>query len=122
MRYRLRSFRRLDHKVISDLNRDRVVVFDLHADPGEQTPVGDGPDPLTEAASRDAEWGSEWLTAFRRALPAGGAASDIPPDVLQKLKDLGYVYESESQGESGASASAPATGADHDSPETQEEP
>lgn len=122
MRYRLRSFRRLGHKVISDLNRDRVMVFDLHADPGERTPLGDGPAPLAEAASRDAQWGSEWLTAFRRALPAGGAASDIPPDVLQKLKDLGYVYESESQGESGVSASAPAADADHDLPETQEEP
>lgn len=87
IQYRLRSFRRLDRKVINDLNRERAEFFDLRADPDEQKPL-ENPSAL---ASRDAEQGRERLKAFMKALPTQGAQSDIPPEVLEKLKSLGYV-------------------------------
>ena len=87
IQHRLRSYRRLDRKVINDLNRARSQFFDLDADPGEQRQLEDP----SARALQDVERGRAWLKAFRKALPAGGTQSAIPPEVLAKLKSLGYV-------------------------------
>ncbi len=84
---RLRSYRRVDRKLINDLNRQRADLFDLRADPGEQKPLVDHP----ATVLRDAEQGRAWLKAFMQAWPAGDTESAIPPELLAKLKSLGYV-------------------------------
>jgi arylsulfatase A-like enzyme len=84
---RLRSYRRSDRKMINDLNRHQTAVFDLRADPGEQQPL----DEVPPAVTQDAERAREWLRAFRQALPTDGTQSTIPPEVLAKLKSLGYI-------------------------------
>lgn len=99
LQQRLRSFRRADHKLINDLNRQRAELFDLRVDPGEQRPLADH----DAAESRDAEQGRAWLRAFMRAWPAGDAESAIPPEVLAKLKSLGYVGTDEEPDELGES-------------------
>lgn len=99
-RFRLRSFRRLDRKMIKDLNRKRAVVFDLLADPAEQAPLEDSLAPAARTARQDADQGRKWLREFRKALPAGEAKSDIPPEVLDKLRSLGYVQDGEARDES----------------------
>jgi arylsulfatase A-like enzyme len=95
MQQRLRSFRRADCKMINDLNRHRAEFFDLLADPGEQTALQSCPPTLMQ----DAEQARAWLKAFRKAWPAGGTQSVIPPEVLAHLKDLGYVESDEESDE-----------------------
>jgi arylsulfatase A-like enzyme len=95
MQQRLRSFRRADCKIINDLNRHHVEVFDLPADPREQTALESCPPALTQ----DAEQARAWLKAFRSAWPAEGAQSAIPPEVLAQLKSLGYVGSDEDSDE-----------------------
>ena len=73
--------------MLNDLNRHHADVFDLLADPAEQTPL----EAPAAAALRDAEQGREWLKAFRAALPTEGARLALPPEVLAKLRSLGYV-------------------------------
>ena len=90
---RLRAFRRTSRKLINDMNLRQAETYDLAADPSEQHPLAE---PLT-AAIEDAEQGRARLKAYIQALPSGEAESDIPPEVLAKLKSLGYVDDEAEQ-------------------------
>jgi hypothetical protein len=91
----LRAFRRSDYKLINDLNRHAKEVFDLSADAGEQQPLEEVPAEL----AKEVERAREWLRAFRQALPTDATQSTIPPEVLARLKGLGYIIGDEEDDE-----------------------
>ncbi len=93
IQHRLRAFRRPDHKLIYDLNRDETQIFDLGKDPGEQMPVGPDDATIAAAAQKDAEEGRKWLSDYDAFVGAHSKASEIPPHVQEKLQVLGYVED-----------------------------
>lgn len=88
---RMRSFRRRDHKVIVDQLTGRTWVYDLAHDPAERTPIADGNASLVKTAMRDVALGEQWLATFGGAASVAQGTSRMPPEVLEKLRTLGYV-------------------------------
>ncbi len=87
----LRSNRRNEYKLIYDEKNSQGVVFDLRVDPAEQSVLKDTDSPVVKAAVRDRQWTAAWIRSFRKALPIVPTTSQIPPQVLQQLKTLGYI-------------------------------
>jgi arylsulfatase A-like enzyme len=86
-----RAFRRLDRKLIRQEPTGKALVFDLKADPGERTPVGDASSVLAQAARHDAEQGSQWLVNFLKTLPRNTGGPELPDKVRKQLESLGYL-------------------------------
>jgi len=92
----LSSFRTDEHKLIHDRRSNRALVYDLEADPGERKPLSRGP--TFEQAGTDARRAGEWLEGWKRALPEGGTSGDVPAEVWERLRDLGYVGDEPGNG------------------------
>jgi arylsulfatase A-like enzyme len=88
---RLRSFRRLDRKVIFMAGTTRARAYNLLTDPGEQAPLT--PDnPLARLLLQDARLGNKRLADFRRIVaPASAASGELPEKVRRQLESLGYI-------------------------------
>lgn len=89
----LQAFRRLERKTIWHVALDKGVVFDLLADPGELAPLTDRNAPAVVAARQDVKWSRGFLELFRARHPPAPAISDLPKQLLEKLRSLGYVGE-----------------------------
>jgi arylsulfatase A-like enzyme len=87
----LRSFRRLDRKLIRHELRRATLIYNLRSDPGEQRPLQDADNLLVQAALRDAGRGDKWLAEYRAALPISPAAPALPEKVRRRLESLGYL-------------------------------
>ncbi len=88
---RMRSFRRLTHKVILDQLTGHTWVYDLAKDPGELAPIQDLRGAVFQDAMRDVEMGRRWLAEFGGGRTDTDRPSDLPPKLLEKLRSLGYV-------------------------------
>jgi arylsulfatase A-like enzyme len=88
---KMRSYRQVDRKLIVNRKHKAGVAFNLLNDPAEQSPIQDRHGVLMQALQRDSERSLKWLAEFREALPPGRSTSEIPPELLQKLKSLGYI-------------------------------
>jgi len=87
----LRSFRRPDRKLIRQEPAGPEIVFNLQADPGEQTPLGDTGNVVAKAARRDAEQGNKSLAEFLKIVPPSSDAAVLPENVRRQLESLGYL-------------------------------
>lgn len=99
----LRSFRQPDRKTIFYVDRDRGMVFDLVADPGELAALADPESPTVQGAHADTTWSRGFLKAFRQRYPRAPEIPELPARVREQLSALGYV-----DGEPPAPAPAPA--------------
>jgi arylsulfatase A-like enzyme len=90
---KLRSFRRNGRKLLENELNDKVYLFDLADDPGEQRPLTDIDAPVQWVRDMldDARLGRQWLTEFRNSMPEATATSDIPDDLRRQLESLGYL-------------------------------
>ena len=88
---RMRSFRRLEHKVIVDELTGCTWVYNLFEDPSELRALSDPNDAFVRDAVRDVEQGMRWMARYAVAATKDG--SQIPPQLLEKLRSLGYVSE-----------------------------
>ncbi len=80
------------YKLIYDVYRDDFELFDLRLDPGERhnlhgTPLA--PD-TTEMERELLAWTEESLAMMDEYVARGGA-EDIPPEVRERLQDMGYI-------------------------------
>lgn len=87
LQQQLRAFRRPEWKLLLDLNERRSLAFDLKADPGEQRPLPEIPRQILEESRRAADR----LKNYRDAMPPPGMPGVIPPEVLRKLRSVGYL-------------------------------
>jgi hypothetical protein len=95
---RLRSFRRLDRKVIFIVGTMRARAYNLLTDPGEQEPLTPN-DPLARLLLEDARLGNKWLANFQKIVaPASAPSGELPENVRRQLESLGYIGAS-GQGE-----------------------
>jgi arylsulfatase A-like enzyme len=99
----MRTMRSLEWKFTDDRAQRVRYLIDLVEDPAEKRPLFDlsrspGPEVL---AQYDETLGA--LDTWRRSIAAGGAASEIPEDVMMQLRSLGYVGGTE-EGASSAPA------------------
>jgi arylsulfatase A-like enzyme len=89
---RLRSVRLPAFKLIRDLLSDRQMLYDPLADPGE-TALLPSNAPLAAQASRYLGDWSHYVQSLTRSLPhtGGRGAAQLPQEVVEKLKSIGYV-------------------------------
>ncbi|MFQ5806439.1 MAG: sulfatase [Phycisphaerae bacterium] len=87
----LRSFRRLDRKMIHNEQTKSSMGYDLRADPGEKNPLPDGSSQMAKLLFGDAQRARRWLDDFRSTLPVSTAAPELPEKLRQQLESLGYV-------------------------------
>jgi arylsulfatase A-like enzyme len=88
-----RAFRRPHQKVILNLDTKGIALYDLLADPGEQSPLqdfGSTPD-LVASLRADTKRGNRWLANYRSANPITVAAPVVPERVARQLRSLGYL-------------------------------
>ncbi len=89
---KLRSVRRAEYKLIWDDKTGGGNVYDLGVDAQERAPLPRADLPLVQRALDEYRAAVRWLEEYRTALPAGGPDSRaLPPEVLQRLRGLGYV-------------------------------
>ncbi len=86
-----RSVRRLEDKVVENLRQNRRVWCDLEADPGERNLRGDFDAPGGREALKSYRRALELLDRSRAARPAEPVPPEIPPEVAEQLRKLGYV-------------------------------
>ncbi|HNQ24061.1 MAG TPA: sulfatase [Phycisphaerae bacterium] len=98
----LRSFRRLEGKLIRNEQNQQTIAFDLRADPAEKQAVVDTRHPLLRQLQTDMERATEWLNGFRKRFPAAAAAPKLPDDVRRQLESLGYVGGDDAQPDTAA--------------------
>ena len=87
----LRSYRRLEGKLIHNQQTDSTQIFDLRTDPGEQSALRDVTGPLARRLQDDQQQALKWLTEFRTAFPAAIVPPQLPDHVRQQLETLGYL-------------------------------
>jgi arylsulfatase A-like enzyme len=89
---RLRSIRLPAFKLIWDLNSDQQSLYDPASDPGETMVLGTGA-PHSAAATRYLNDWIHYAQSLARSLPQtkGREAAELPGEVVEKLKSLGYV-------------------------------
>jgi len=93
----LRGLRTERFKIVDDLARGRSFFFDLERDPREQAPRADFESPLGAEARATLAAELAALAAFAREHDSPGQAEaaqgarDVPAEVLERLKKLGYV-------------------------------
>lgn len=85
------AFRRLDRKTIWHMKLDKVAIYDLRVDPAEAAPLTDKHAPLVKLATQDTYWCRTFLQAFRDRHPQSPQISELPDDLLEKLRSLGYA-------------------------------
>ena len=89
---KLRSFRRNEYKLIFDEQRQRGLVFDMLADPGEKTVLDDPDNAKVRLALGDVRQGLKWLGDFVKIVGAAdGTSPELPDSLRQHLKTLGYI-------------------------------
>ena len=89
---KLRSFRRNEYKLIFDERRQRGLVFDLLADPGEKTVLADPDNATVRLALGDMRQGLKWLSDFIKIVGAAdGTSPELPNSLRQHLETLGYI-------------------------------
>ena len=87
----LRAVRTPRWKVIHDLEQRAVLAFDLSLDPAERRPqarLDQGGWPARLATCRDV---TEALAARTGELPASARSGELPTEVLEQLRALGYA-------------------------------
>jgi arylsulfatase A-like enzyme len=87
----LQAYRRLDRKTIWHVKADKGVIYDLGSDPGELAPLTDKNAPLVELATRDIYWCRTFIQAFRERHPQSPQISELPDELLEQLRNLGYA-------------------------------
>ncbi len=87
----LRSYRRLDRKLIRDERTKGVQLYDLSADPAERSPVTGNESPLARLLAGDEQRGLAWLAEFCKAFPREATAPTLPENVRKQLESLGYL-------------------------------
>ncbi|UCF32840.1 MAG: sulfatase [Phycisphaerales bacterium] len=101
---RLRSFRRLDRKVIYIAGTQRARGYNLLADPGEQVPLTAN-SPWGKLMIEDARLGNKWLADFQKIVkPVSVASGELPENVRRQLESLGYIGAS---GQGGGQTDSP---------------
>ena len=88
----LRSIRMPTFKLIWDLVSDRQTLYDPVADPGETTVLASSAPIAAPAAKYLSDW-SHYAQSLARSLPQtkGRGAAELPQEVVEKLKAIGYV-------------------------------
>jgi len=101
---RLRSIRLPAFKLIWDLLSDRQMLYDPASDPGETTLLASSAPHAAQAAKYLSDW-SHYAQSLARSLPQtrGREAAQLPQEVVEKLKSIGYV----SSGTAGAGQALP---------------
>jgi arylsulfatase A-like enzyme len=84
----LHSIQDRRNKLIVDLRTRRQLLFDLHDDPREQRNLAvERP----EVATRLTERLLDELAKVRATAPGKGTKTEIPPEIREQLKALGYL-------------------------------
>ena len=86
-----RSYRRPDRKMIFDNLTGAMAVYDLTADPGEQSRLKALDGVLAQAARTDMQEGTRWLTEYRDTLAQRATAPQLPDKTRKQLESLGYI-------------------------------
>ncbi len=80
------------HKLIYNLYSDDFTLYDLQEDPGEQHNIYGTPlAPDTAEMERELLDWTEKSLAMMDEYVAKQGAEDVPPEVLERLRDMGYV-------------------------------
>jgi arylsulfatase A-like enzyme len=87
----LRSFRRLDSKMIYNEQTKGASFFSLLEDPRERNPLTQTGNPTVSRLSADARQALERLESFRHALPAETLPPKLTENVRRQLESLGYL-------------------------------
>ncbi len=91
----LRSYRHPERKIIVDEERRRLLLYDLTADPGEQSPMRQkqSTDGLGARLVEDWKQGERSLEESRTRLapPTTTAEPTLDDDVRGQLRELGYI-------------------------------
>ena len=87
----LRSYRRLDRKLIRDERSKGAQLYDLSADPAERSPVMSNDSPVARLLAADEQRGLAWLAEFGKAFSRAAAAPMLPENVRKQLESLGYL-------------------------------
>lgn len=81
---RLKAVRTLDQLVLRDMEEERTLFFDLSSDPAELNGAERPPD----AAARELR---KKLIAFATRRPQGEGPPELSPEILEQLRQLGYL-------------------------------
>ncbi len=90
---RLRTIRTERWKLFDDMVHERHLYVNLTDDPHEQRLLTDLDTPAGRMLERRYANITRRLEAFRARMGSDGERSTIPPEVMQRLKGLGYVGE-----------------------------
>ena len=82
-----------DWKLIVDAVEERVLLFDLAADPTEQHDLSAAHPQRVEALRHELRLATEAATVLGRAHPAGDYVQPLTPRDLEALRNLGYVED-----------------------------